>query len=121
MPKSYSKKEPLRASSPPNVDLTEDFGETNYSSDDTTAQEIVQISSPSASTKSKSIPFDEYASRCFIIERLDPISEPKTKTDVPGVTKSKKVFNVETFDPLGNKRIITVWEENALKTYQFFL
>lgn len=102
-------------------DLTDDFDDTATVCLPIDLVDVTEIPGPSSKVKGKVVPFDEYAYRCFIIEALEPPSDVKIKTETPGVFISKKVFNLETFDPLGTRRITTAWEDHAVKLYRWFL
>ena len=83
--------------------------------------EVIDVASPSTKSKQKVIVFDENYSRCFIVEVLEPPTDAKIKTEMVGVFITKKVFYMETYDPLGTKRIVTAWEDHAIKLYRWFL
>lgn len=102
-------------------DLTGDFEDKEGSSIQSDVVEVIDVASPSTKSKQKIIAFDEYYSRCFIVEFLEPPTDAKIKTETIGVFITKKVFNMETYDPLGTKRIVTAWEDHAVKLYRWFL
>lgn len=102
-------------------DRTGDFDDTETVCAPVDTVDVIEVVGPSTKGKQKVVPFDEYAQRCFIIEALELPSDAKIKTESPGVFISKKVFNLETYDPIGTKRITTVWEDNAVKSYRWFL
>ena len=94
-------------------DLTGDFDDTETVCAPVDPVDVIEVAGPSTKGKQKVVRFDEYAHRCFIIEALEPPSDAKIKTESPGVFISKKLFNLETYDPIGTKRITTVWEDNT--------
>lgn len=102
-------------------DLTGDFGDRDELTIPSGTVDIVEVSGPSHKGKHKFVAFDEYYQRCFIVEYLEPPTDAKIKTETPGVFNTKKVFNLETYNPIGVRRIVTAWEDHAVKLYRWFL
>ena len=102
-------------------DLTNDFEDKEDLSNTAGTVDIIQVPGPSNKGKQKVVAFDEYYQRCFIVEYLEPPTDVKIKTETPGVFNTKKVFNLETYNPTGVRRIVTAWEDHAGKLYRWFL
>ena len=82
-------------------------------------EDVVQVSGPSSDSKPGSIAFDDLYLRCFIIEEFTEVTDARIKTDDPGVTIIKKVFNCVTVNALGQRRVVTTWNHNAKKFWTF--
>lgn len=79
-----------------------------------------QESCSSTSTIARSIDFDVYAPRCFMMREVNEVTDVKIKTDDADVKVFKKVFNAVMVDPFGNERVLAIWNNNALKAAAFF-
>ena len=99
-------------------DLTNDFEDKEDLSNTAGTVDIIQVPGPSNKGKQEVVAFDEYYQRCFIVEYLEPPTDVKIKTETPGVFNTKKVFNLETYNPTG---VVTAWEDHAGKLYRWFL
>lgn len=104
-------------------DLSHLFDEDVEDNATCTSVEVIQQSGSSSRHKPKFVNFDEYAARCFTVHSLEPPVQVMVKGE------SRKVFNLEMYDPMGNKRFLAVWSEvgkegafdNAQNAYAFFL
>lgn len=102
-------------------DLTNDFEDKDDHTNSAVTVDIIEVPGPSHKGKQKVLAFDEYYQRCFIVEYLEPPTDVKIKTETPGVYNTKRVFNLETYNPIGVRRIVTAWEDHAGKLYRWFL
>ena len=100
-------------------DLSQTFNEESGVSVLDEHEEVVQVSGPSSDSKPGSIAFDDLYLRCFIIEEFTEVTDARIKTDDPGVTIIKKVCNCVTVNALGQRRVVTTWNHNAMKFYKF--
>ena len=81
---------------------------------------VVEVSGPSKDYTRGSVAFDDFYKRCFIIEEMTEVVDAKIKTDDPNVTVIKKVFNAMAVNPVGERRVGTVWNQNAIRVYKHF-
>lgn len=95
--------------------LLETFGDEENETLWKETEDIVQVSGPSMVNNRGSIPFDGQYKRCFIIEEMTDVIDAKIKTDDPNVSVFKKVFNFMMVDPMGERRVGSIWSHNAEK------
>lgn len=100
-------------------DLSQTLDEESKVSVSDEHEDVVQVSGPSSDSKPGSIAFDDLYLRCFVIEEFSEVTDARIKTDDPGVTIIKKVFNCVTVNPLGHRRVVTTWNHNAKKFWMF--
>ena len=62
--------------------------------------------------------FDPFVHRTFTITKLHPVVDRKY-LDSAGISVYKCVLNVEICNPIGEKRVITVWGANANNVYDY--
>ena len=51
---------------------------------------------------------------------MTEVVDAKIKTDDPNVTVIKKVFNAMVVNPVGERKVGTVWNQNAIRVYKHF-
>ena len=95
--------------------LLETFGEEKDVQLVEDTDDIEDLTGPSTDAQHGSIAFDDHYKRCFIIESMTEVVDAKIKTDDPHVTVIKKVYNVTTCNPVGDRIVGIVWNQNAIK------
>ena len=88
-------------------DLTDDFEDKEDLTIPSGTVDIIEVPGPSHKGKQNFVAFDEYYQRCLIVEYLEPPTDATIKTETTGEFNTKIFFNLETYNPIGVRKIVT--------------